>query len=193
MNGKTLREQFPAGCYIGFNAAFDRKSAEQLILVCGEAVRNGYDEIYLCLGSPGGLLDDVYYVINMLEAFPAKLITYNVSVIQSAANLVFLCGDERYAVPGSTFYFHQTHFTPPPGQEINQAVMVQRLKAIEENDARCAAFDLLKTGKPAKQIAEWYNTELIMTTDAALANGIIHEVRQLEIPPKSFFHQVVVP
>jgi ATP-dependent Clp protease protease subunit len=193
MNGKSLREQFPAGCYIGFNAMFDRKSAEQLILVCGEAVRNEYEEINLCLGSGGGMLDDVYYVINILESFPVTLVTHNVSTVQSAANLVFLCGDRRFAVPGSTFFFHQTHFTPPPTQQINKAFMTERLKAIEDNDDRCTTFYLEKTGQPAEKVGEWCNSEILMTTDDALANGIIHEVRQLSMPPKAFFHQVIVP
>ncbi|MEX2166834.1 MAG: ATP-dependent Clp protease proteolytic subunit [Methyloceanibacter sp.] len=193
MTGNALREQYPAGCFIGFNAGFDRKSAEQLILVCGQAVQNEYDEINLCLGSLGGTLDDVYYVINILEAFPVKLITHNVSTVQSAANLVFLCGDERYAVPGSTFFFHQTHFPSFPDQQINQAFMVERLKAIEDHDTRCAAFYLDKTGQPAKKVREWCNAEILMTTDDAMANGLIHGVKQLDMPPKSFFHQVVVP
>jgi len=192
MNGSLLSEQFSGGCYIGFNAAFDRKAAEQLMLVCGQAIQNGYDTINLCLGSPGGLMDDTFYVINLLEAFPVKIITHNVSTIQSAANMVFLCGDERYAVPGSTFYFHQTHFTPPPGQEVNKAFMTQRLKAIEDNDARCAAFYRDKTGQESHQVSEWCDAEFLMTTELALQNGIIHSIEQFSIPRNAFFHQVVV-
>ena len=63
-----------------------------------------------------GILDQTYYAYNMIEAIQAKLITWNTGNIQSAANLLFLAGDERYATDGSTFFFHQTGYDPPPGR-----------------------------------------------------------------------------
>ena len=35
MNGQRLSDQFPGGCFMGFNAPIDRKAAEQLASVCG--------------------------------------------------------------------------------------------------------------------------------------------------------------
>jgi Clp protease len=132
MNGQQqqrLSIQFPAGCFIGFNAAFDRKASEQLVSVCGEAVRNGYSEITLCLMSIGGLLDFAYYAFNILEALPIKLVTHNIGTVQSAANLIFLCGDERYAAPGCSFLFHNTGFEGT-GLQITGPLIREKLKAM---------------------------------------------------------------
>lgn len=187
-----LSVRYPAGCYIGFNAAFDRKASEQLASVCGEAMTNGYKEITLCLSSNGGLLDYAYYAFNLLEALPVKIITHNIGSVQSAANLIFLCGDARYSAPGSTFFFHNTGFEAAAGQRMTGPFITEKLKAIAYEDKRSAEIYAEKTGRPVESVREWQNTELVMDTNAALKNGLIHGVKPLAIPDGSFFHQVIV-
>jgi ATP-dependent protease ClpP protease subunit len=194
MNGQQqqrLSIQFPAGCFIGFNAAFDRKASEQLVSVCGEAVRNGYSEITLCLMSIGGLLDFAYYAFNILEALPIKLVTHNIGTVQSAANLIFLCGDERYAAPGCSFLFHNTGFEGT-GLQITGPLIREKLKAIEYEEERAAAIYAQKTGLPIEDVSKWQQGTLVMDTDAAIKNRLIKAVKPLSIPKGAFFHQVIV-
>jgi len=193
MNGQqNLSTQFPGGCYIGFNAAFDRKASEQLVSVCGEAMRNGFSEITLCLSSIGGLLDHAYYAYNILEALPLKIITHNIGNVQSAANLIFVSGDERYSAPGSTFFFHNTGFDAESGQRMTGPFISEKLKAIAYEDRRSAEIYAEKTGRPIESVSEWQNTELVMDTHGAIKNGLIHAVKPLTIPEGAFFHQVLV-
>ena len=189
---QSLGAQYPDGCFIGFNAAIDRKAAEQLVFACGEAVKNGFREITLCMSSVGGLLDHAHYAFNMLEAMPVKITTHNTSSIQSAANLLFLAGDERYAADKSTFFFHQTTFEAQGGQTLTQTFLTERLKAMAYEDDRSASIYATKTGQPVEKIREWLNTELVMTTDVAVKNGLIHAVKPLVIPKGALYHQVVV-
>ncbi len=187
-----LADQFPGGCYIGFNAAVDRKAAEQLSSVCGEAIRNGFQEITIALSSVGGLLDHAYYAFAVLEALPIKITTYNLGSIQSAANILFLCGDSRYAVPGATFFFHQTGYEPSPGQRMTEAVVSERLKSLRYEDNRTAEILAGKTGRSIKQVRKWQNSELVMDTGTAIQNGLISAVQPFAIPEGGFFHQVIV-
>lgn len=187
-----LSQLHPGGCYIGFNAAIDRKAAEQLVIMVNDAAgRHGFKEINLCLSSIGGILDQTYYAYNMIEAIQAKLITWNTGNIQSAANLLFLAGDERYATDGSTFFFHQTGYDPPPGR-LTTKLLSERLKAAQSDDARSAGIIAAKTGKPLQDVQSWQNTELVMNTVEAHAHGLIHGVRKLVLPPDAFFFQIVV-
>ena len=191
MNGQPLSVQFPAGCFIGFNAALDRKASEQLVSVCGEAMRNGYSAITLCITSVGGLLDFAYYAFNILEAMPLKIVTHNIGTVQSAANLIFLCGDERYSAEGCSFLFHNTGFDGT-GQQITGPLIREKLKAIEYEERRASAIYAEKTGLPIEDVSEWQQGTLIISPTEAVKNNLIHAVKPLSIPKGAFFHQVIV-
>jgi ATP-dependent protease ClpP protease subunit len=75
---------------------------------------------------------------------------------------------------------------------MTEAFIGERLKAIQFEDNRSAAILAAKTGRPVEEVREWQNAELVMNTDAAIKNGIVHGVRPLVIPEKAFFHQVIV-
>jgi ATP-dependent protease ClpP protease subunit len=188
---QSLSQRFPGGFYLGFNAAIDRKAAEQLTIMVADAIRNGFQEINICMSSLGGVLDHTYYAFNILESLSIKIVTWNVGNIQSAANILYLCGDERYATPASTFFFHQTAGDFAGGR-ITEPVLQGKLTSLQHDDTRSAAIIAAKTGKTLQDVRSWQNTELVMDTTAALAHGIIDSVRSLVVPPDAFFHQLVV-
>ncbi len=191
MNGPLLSVNHPGGCYLGFNAAIDRKAAEQLVLLVSDFKKNGFQAVNICMSSIGGVLDHAYYAFNMLEAIDVKIVTWNVGNIQSASNMLFLCGDERYAVDGATFFFHQTSYDAPSGR-ITEPYLAERLKAVQYDDNRSASIVATKTGKAIEDVRRWQNTELVMDTTAAIAHSIVHEVRPLRIPPDAFFLQIQI-
>jgi len=188
---QPLVQSHPGGCYFGFNAAIDRKAAEQTVFLINDAKRNGFAEINICMSSVGGILDQTYYLFNLIEAIDIRLTTWNIGNIQSAATMVFLCGDTRYATPGSTFFFHQTGYDSP-NTRITEPYLTAKLKAVQYDDNRSAGIVAAKTGRAIEDVRGWQNTELVMGTEAALAHGLIHEVRDLVIPPNAFFHQIIV-
>jgi ATP-dependent Clp protease, protease subunit len=187
---QPLSARFPGGCYLGFNAALDRRPVEQLVSVIGDSIKNGFTEINLCLSSAGGILDHTYYACSLLDALPVRLVTWNVGNIQSAAVMLFLCGAERYAVDGATFFFHQTGYEP--SGRITEPFLVEKLKAVQYDDNRSASIIATKTGKPVQDVRGWQNSELVMNTTDAHAYGIIHGVRQFSVPGDAFFHQILV-
>jgi ATP-dependent Clp protease protease subunit len=192
MSGQApLAQRHPGGCYLGFNAVIDRKAAEQLIFVISDAIKNGYGEINLCMPSIGSILDHVYYAFNLIAAMPARLVTWNVGNIQSGANILFLCGNDRYATEGAAFFFHQTGYDPPPGR-MTEPYLAGRLKAVQYDDTRSASIIAAKTGRALQVVRAWQNTELVMNTADALAHGLVHSVRALAIPSDAFFHQIIV-
>ena len=187
----SLVNQYPDGCFIGFNAAIDRRASEQFASIFANAVSNGFKEVSLCISSIGGILDHAYYLCNVIDAFDVKVITYNVGNIQSSANLLFLCGDERYASTGATFFFHQTGFDPP-NTRITDDYVRDRIKAIEYDDARTAQYIAGKTGATTQAVREWQKSEKLMTTEEAISHNIISSVRDMRIPPRALFTQVII-
>jgi len=191
MNNLKLSAQFPGGCYIGFNAAIDRKSAEQFVMFASDMKNNGFNEINICLNSIGGILDQAYYTFNMIEAIDIKIITWNMGNIQSAANIIYLCGDKRYATPNSTFFFHQTGYDPPTVR-ITEDFLAERLKAAQYDDNRSAQIIASKTNKSIRDVRDWQNDEVVMNADAAVIHSISHEIRTLSIPNNAFFIQIQI-
>ena len=143
------------------------------------------------MSSVGGILDHTYYAFNLIEAMSVNIVTWNIGNIQSAANILFLCGDTRYATPGSTFFFHQTGYDMP-GVRMTEPYIQEKLKALQYDDNRSATIMASKTGKTVQDVRSWQNTELVMDTNVALAHGIIDAVRPLVIPPNAFFHQLII-
>ena len=186
-----LSGTYPGGCYVGFNAAIDRKAAEQLVVTLTDAQKNGFAEAHICISSIGGLLDHAYYLFSVIEALALRIVTHNVGNIQSAANILFLCGDERYANEGATFFFHQTGYEAPAAR-ITEPYLAEKLKAARYDDTRSAAIIAAKTGLSVKNVRAWQNRELVMDTKMALDHGLIHGVQRLAIPPDALFHQIVV-
>jgi ATP-dependent protease ClpP protease subunit len=128
-----------AGYYIGFNARVEKRSTDQLLALCGEALRTGHPEVTLCMASTGGMLDVAHYVYNVLEALPLRIVTYNLLTVQSAAILIFMCGDERYGVPGSTFFFHNPTLETQ-AQRLTGSLLSEKLKTIEDDITRSTAI-----------------------------------------------------
>jgi ATP-dependent Clp protease protease subunit len=186
-----LGHVYPSGCFIGFNAAIDRKAAEQLAFMCGDAAKSRFTAVNLLLSSTGGILDHAYYLCSILDALPIKIVTYNIGSVNSAAILPFVCGDERYAIPASTFYFHQTHY-PPPTDAVSAAFVSSRAKSIAREDERSASFVAQKIGASSKDVKNWQRSELFMDTDTALARAVIHGVKAPIIAPDALFVQVVI-
>lgn len=188
----SLAETHPGGCYLSFNGEISRASIEQIVLMCGQAWENGFDEVTLCMNSPGGTLEHAYHGFNMLEALPIHIVTYNTSAVQSAANLLFLCGDERYACPGSMFFFHQTSFQSQGGLIVTEAYAKERLKAIQLEDARTAQIIANKTNQTVESVNDWQAQELLLSAEDAEGFGIVHGVRALAIPKDALFRPIVV-
>jgi ATP-dependent Clp protease protease subunit len=68
------------------------------------------EPIELYLSSPGG---DVYPALGIYDAVrssPCDIIIYGLGEIMSAAFVIFLSGDYRYAAPNTTFMMHSLSF-----------------------------------------------------------------------------------
>ncbi|WP_300939324.1 ATP-dependent Clp protease proteolytic subunit [Bacteroides acidifaciens] len=62
--------------------------------------------IWINISSPGGDIDVAIELYNFLKQLDCCVITNNISVVNSAAILLYLAGDERYCDYTSTFYVH---------------------------------------------------------------------------------------
>ena len=62
--------------------------------------------IWINISSPGGDIDVAIELYNFLKQLDCCIITNNMSVVNSAAIILYLAGSERYCDYTSTFYVH---------------------------------------------------------------------------------------
>lgn len=185
-------DQYPGGCFIAFNWSFDRPASAKLVEAAFNAHTAGFTRIHLLLSSTGGFLSDAYYATECLRALPCELFMYNIGAVQSAANVVFSSGTRRFAAPGATFYFHQTGFDGAAGERLSEKEIREKLRIIEEGDARSAAYVADRTGCTADTVMEWQREGRTLTAAEALAAGLIEGIAAPVIGPNSWVRQITL-
>jgi ATP-dependent protease ClpP protease subunit len=186
----SIKSQFPGGCYLAFNWAIDRVSAARLIESVANAHVEGYEEVNILLSSTGGLLIDAHYLVETLVALPVRLVLWNVSAVQSAANMLYAIGTKRYVVPGATFFFHQTGFDGVAGQRLSEKEIRDQLRLIELGDDKSAKFVSHHTDITVETIATWQREGKTLSAEEAIVAGLAHGMQRPFIPQDAFVRQL---
>lgn len=188
----TKPTQITDPTYISFSSDITPISITGLLAACTQVANEGVQTIYLMIATPGGGVDAGFNGYNVLRGLPPKIITHNVGNIDSIGNVLFLAGEERYACANATFMFHGVVWEIP-GQarlqskeldEITQAVTSSNNRIADTMEER-AAFDSRDEIDQLFRQAQW--------KDAAFAKdkGIIHDIRDVTVPPGCAVHQLV--
>lgn len=176
--------------YVSFSAEVNPSTTESLIALTAALVNQGTTEIYLLLSTPGGSVMNGMNLYNVLRALPVNLITHNVGNVDSIGNAIFLAGNRRYACPHSTFMFHGVGFNPD-GARLEEKLLRERLGTILSDQARIGSIIAERTTLPRPRIRGLFREA--QTKDAAFAAscGIIHEIRDVNIPAGAPVHALV--
>lgn len=171
--------------YVSFSAEIVPKTTESLIAVCGEQANKGVETVYLMLSTPGGTVMHGLNLYNVLRAFPFKLITHNVGNVDSIGNAVFLAGTERYACPHSTFMFHGVGFDIQAGQRLEEKLLREKLDSIMKDQKRIGSIFGQHTNLDAGKVGKLFREARTKDADFALKVGIVHDIRDVNIPAGS--------
>lgn len=178
--------------YLSFTADINPQTTQSLIAGCAQYANAGAQCIYLLFSTPGGQIRDGISCYNVLRALPIKLITHNTGNVDSIGNVVFLAGEERYCSPNATFMFHGV------GMPIFADTRLEQKQVEELRDSLRA--DTNKISAVIESRATFPNRETIdelfyqqSTKDAAFAkeHGLVHDIRDINIPPGSTVEQFV--
>ena len=122
---------------------------------------------------------------NMLRGMPFDLITHNVGNVDSIGTTVFLAGKKRYACPHSTFMFHGVGLDVTGPFRMEEKFLKEKLNGIEADHRRIGALIAERTDITREAAAELFLQ--MQTKDATFAAscGIVHEIRDVQIPDGS--------
>jgi ATP-dependent protease ClpP protease subunit len=121
----------PPAFQIHFFAQVDYNSINQLIGMIDQQMRMGTKDFYILLSSPGGDPSAGLAAYTYLHGLPVNITTFNLGDVDSAANLIFCAGKQRYAMPGTRFLIHGASYNAPPGTQLDSAGLDAQLAQIK--------------------------------------------------------------
>lgn len=131
-------------------------------------------EISVYIDSYGGSVAAGWGIYNALRQHPAKIKTYGVGFVASAALYPFLAGDERYASTLSAYYMHEA-WTSASGYADELRRAADQIESI--TDIGVNAF-VERAGMERDKVLELMHEETWLTPEAALELGIATAIMQ---------------
>jgi ATP-dependent protease ClpP protease subunit len=182
----------PRYIFIGFNSSIDRNSIAKLLGVVGGIVERKPvpQALVLCISSDGGNMESAFYGYEILRSLPVAIATHNLSLVASAANLLFMAGSVRYAAPESSFLFHNTKVPITSPGIANQEELRLTVEGTRQADRRCANIIAERIGKPQREVRRWFD-EKFRTAEFALKVGIISKICPLSVGHEDVFVQIL--
>lgn len=181
----------PPTTYISFSAEITPHTSESLLAVMAQQVMQRVQRIYLLLNTPGGSVMNGMNVYNVLRALPIHLIIHNVGNVDSIGNAIFLAGEERYACPHATFMFHGVGFDGTQGIRFEEKLLREKLNSVLSDQRRIGEIIRDRTQIPATRIKRLFREAQTKDATYAKDNGIIHDIRDVQIPAGSSVLQLV--
>ncbi len=178
-------ENVPPIVYVSFSAEINPNTTESLIATLSNLANQGVPEVYLLLSTPGGMVMNGMNLYNVLRAMPLRLTTHNVGNVDSIGNAVFLAGEPRFACPHSTFMFHGVGFDGEAGVRLEEKFLRERLDGVLADQKRIAAIIEERTNLEAEQIEPLFREAQTKDATYAVSTGIVHEIKDVQIPEGS--------
>jgi len=177
--------------YISFSAEINPTTTEQLIATATQLIERGFNQLYFLFSTAGGSVMHGINIYNVLRGLPARMIFHNVGNVDSIGNAVFLAGDVRYACPHSTFMFHGVGFDCATGTRIEQKNAQEMLGGIFADQKRIADIMVERTTIDSNEASDLFKEARTKDSTYAAVNGIVSDVRDVNIPPGSAIFSLV--
>lgn len=174
----------PETAYVSFSAEVNPNTTETLIATVSNMVNQGVKNVYLMLSTPGGSVMNGLNVYNVLRGLPIHLTTHNVGNVDSIGNAIFLAGATRYACPHSTFMFHGVASNVLQANSwLDEKALLERIGSVQADQKRIGSIIKERTTISESAIGSLFLEAKTKDADFALASGIVHEIRDAQVPP----------
>ena len=177
--------------YLSFSAEINQQTAETFLGACAKLCNDGADEIYVLLSSPGGSVMNGLNVYNVLRGLPCTITMHNVGNVDSIGNMIFLAGKKRLACPQATFMFHGVCFEAPQGIQFDEKLLRERLDSVLADQERIGSVIVERTNLTQEEVKGLFFEAVTRDSQYALEQGIVHEIRDVQVPKGQPIHQLV--
>lgn len=171
--------------YVSFSAEINANTTESLIAIMAALANKQVKQVYLLLSTPGGAVMNGMNLYNVLKGMPFELAIHNVGNMDSIGNAIFLAGKKRYAAGNATFMFHGVGFTLNGNFRLEEKNLRERLDGILSDQKRIGAIIAQNSSLTEQEIADLFREAQTKDAGWAVDKGIVHEIRDIQIPAGS--------
>lgn len=168
--------------YINFSAEINPHTSEALMGFLAENTSKGEKEFYILLSSNGGSVKDGVTLYNYINSLPVKITMHNIGLVNSIANVIFLAGDKRYAVPHSSFLFHGVGFNIDRPARFEEKEIKEKTKMIDRDQKLISGIIAEKTKLSLDETRKLFLETQTKTPGEAKNIDLIHEIKKADIP-----------
>jgi ATP-dependent protease ClpP protease subunit len=143
-----------------------------------------FETVYLLLNSEGGSIEEAFSLYNLIRALPAEFNIVNMGQIASAANILFLAGDNRYCCDHSYFHFHNLSFFYDKPQNLHRIQMQDHSQIVDMERELYLQIVKQRTDLTDADIEalKFLEEPMVKDTDFALQYGFIQQVGMPALP-----------
>lgn len=169
--------------YINYFDGINEAKVKQLMSVVSQVLaQEKPDHLYFAFSSPGGGVTAGIVLHNFLKALPVKITMHNTGAIDSIGNVIFVAADHRFATAHSSFLFHGVAFNFSQGAKMGLNAMREHVSSITADENKIAGILSSRTKLDPGEINQLFLQGEAKDPIFAFDKGIIHEIRELEIP-----------
>lgn len=172
-----------------FSAPINNETANALAQVLANLTSNKITKLTLAVNSGGGEVVAGIFAYNVILSTPIEITTHNVGNVDSIANVIFLAGARRLAVPSSTFMFHSVGFDPGT-ERLEEKNLTEKLDTIQAEHKRISEILAARTQLSVDEGKSLFAEQRTKNVDWARSKGLIHDVGEFKMPTDGTFHTI---
>jgi ATP-dependent Clp protease protease subunit len=173
--------QYGTVCLV-YHDEISLEKTKALMEICSNAVMQyGVQNLYFQFSSNGGSVDSAITLYNFLKSLPCQITMHNTGSIDSAAIVVFMAGDKRYAAAHTSFLFHGVGWGVNAG-EIKMAQLKEMESGIEIAETKTANIVADNTNLSVAEIKGYYTQGESKSATFAKSKGIVSELKDVTLP-----------
>jgi ATP-dependent Clp protease, protease subunit len=173
--------------YINYFDAITDGKVRGLMALCSEVMAKVVPTpttLYFALSSPGGSVAAGITLYNFLRGLPVKIIMHNTGSVDSISTVIFLAAEERYACSHSRFLFHGVATGEmPAGTRLNTFQTRECLSGLEQDEGRIKELIVERSKITESEMVRLLQQGETQNPTFALEKGIIHDIRDVSLPP----------
>ena len=178
--------------YFSFHDGINPESAARFMDSCSKAVQQyNPKRLYFIFSSSGGFVNSGVALFNYLRGLPQEVIMHNIGSIDSIANAVFLAAEKRYASSTSAFLLHGITWSFGQGATQTYNQLQETLSSLDAAEQLTAQIIGSRTKLTAEEVREFFKQGASKTPAFALEKGLIHEIKELNIPAGAPLHTII--
>jgi ATP-dependent protease ClpP protease subunit len=169
--------------YLVYHDEITTDKSKALMEVCSQIVMQlEVDDLHFLFSSSGGAVDSAITLYNFIKALPMNIVMHNIGSIDSAANVVFMAGAERYAAQDTSFLFHGVGYGFGVIAGISKSQIEEGLSIITEAENKIANILASNSSLTENEVRKLFERGESKPASFALSKGVVTELRQPAIP-----------